>query len=310
VSDELRDLPRSGRGVLFCVFHRDADATTPSKFILQAVSSAARMRAVLKASGSDIKLCLFTDRANWQFLLDPRLCRPGTYDICAQFAALDGAKVFDDVLFIDDFEVPPVKGSKRAFNKWPGLWFQRIIAFQHSPYAQTLMVDSDVYACPRFDTIFSYLDARHLVAATLSPMLFGDTFGNAESFRSGFPDSYERFPERNLGLIVVQSSHPKVIELLALFRDVYLRHMRDPKAGIHGDQSSFREALFTMRIEVRDNVIPHTVGCRYELGCDDGCLSVHRHHDRDKSGGDVKVVGLLDVESLKKKKKQGPKPIL
>jgi hypothetical protein len=68
---------------------------------------------------------------------------------------------------------------------------------------------------------------------------------------------------------------------------VYVRHVNDPSVYILGDQASFREALFTMRPLIHDNVIPADIGCRFERGCDDGCLTVHRHWNRDKSGSAV-----------------------
>jgi len=172
----------------------------------------------------------------------------------------------------------------------------RIEATLNSPFEVTMTADSDTYACPGFEGLFDAVDKHHLYAASIAPALFADTKGFNGSFRADFPPSYASFPERNLGLQILVTGNPKVIELLALFRDVFLRHLRQ-NVRIHGDQASFREALFTMRIFVHDVVLSPRHVCRFVLGCDDGCRVVHRKFDQDKSGNNVrpKTLGVNDV---------------
>ena len=89
----------------------------------------------------------------------------------------------------------------------------------------------------------------------------------------------------------MRTDNKHVIQFLALVRDVFQRHCNDETVGISGEQSSWREALFTSRIYLRDTLVPETIGCRDVGGCGDGCLTVHRHHDQSKSGADVKPFG-------------------
>jgi hypothetical protein len=151
-----------------------------------------------------------------------------------------------------------------------------------------MLIDADVYVCPNFATLFDmYLDEHHLYAATIASGLFSSTRGDPKALRPGMTDEFLRFPERNLGFQLIHTANHRALELLALFRDVYARHVNDESIYTLGDQASFREALFTMRPLIRDVVIPVTIGCRYVGGCDDGCLTVHRHWNQDKSGDAV-----------------------
>jgi hypothetical protein len=99
--------------------------------------------------------------------------------------------------------------------------------------------------------------------------------------------------ERNQGLVIMKTSSTTIIKLLSLYRDIYVRHVNDMTIPVNGDQSAFREALFIMRTQVMDRVIPYEIGCRLEYGCDDGCLAVHRPFDQDKSGSDVRFEGFI-----------------
>jgi hypothetical protein len=127
--------------------------------------------------------------------------------------------------------------------------------------------------------------------------------GNSSALRPGITQKeFAQFPERNMGFVLVNTGHPKGLELLALFRDVYIRHIKDPNVFVMEDQQAMREALFTMRVWIHDHVIPDNIGCRFEFGCDDGCLTVHRHWDMDKSGKNV--MSRKDYLAAKRQKKQ------
>ena len=141
--------------------------------------------------------------------------------------------------------------------------------------------DTDVYVCNGFEKLFDmYLDKRHLFAATFDPPFFGIDDKFRAFLRDDLPDVYRKFPERNAGMMLMNTGNSHIIDFLALFRDVYVRHMTDPVAFSHclGDQPALREALFTMRRFIHDNVIPFSIGCRYRgnYTCADACLTVHR----------------------------------
>jgi hypothetical protein len=210
------------------------------------------------------------------------------------------------VRFYDDFSSPLIADSKPSFRKkWPALWLKRAVGWLHSPFEKSMFLDNDVSVCPGFERLFeTYLDSHHLFSATIAPHPFGSRDPSDIPIRSAIPaKEFSQFPERNLGVVLAATSHPKVIELLTLFRDVYVRHTND--MGFHnpGDQVSMRESLFTLRVYVRDTVIPANIGCRYTMGCDDKCLTVHRHWDRDKSGKNIHSPKYL----AKMKSRQGNK---
>jgi hypothetical protein len=110
-----------------------------------------------------------------------------------------------------------------------------------------------------------------------------------KGLRADLPHAFQNFPERNLGMQVINTADHRALALLALFRDVYIRHVRIPNTGLRNDQASFREALFTLRATVHDVVVPANRACRFTGGCADGCQTVHRWYDQDKSGRKVGI---------------------
>jgi hypothetical protein len=214
--------------------------------------------------------------------------------VCQQFRELGGHRLFDIVKFYGHYSYPLIAEYKSSFvMKWPALWLMRAVGWLHSPFEKSMFFDSDVYVCPGFERMFdTYLDEYHLFAAPIASSPFVDTQGDSRPLRSGIPaKEFSQYPERNLGVVLAQTGHPKIIELLTLYRDVYVRQINDENVKIKGDQASMREALFIMRVWIHDQVIPSSIGCRRTLGCDDGCLTVHRHWDQDKSGKDVRPAG-------------------
>jgi hypothetical protein len=235
-----------------------------------------------------IKVLLFTDREVWLFMNDRTRCLVDKYEECKNFLLYGGRHVFNIVRFYDDIQFPKVRDAAPFFQGWPPLWLKRTVASMYSPFARTMLMDADVYVCPHFETMFNkYIDNHHLYAASIAIALFAGSGSGNKALRPGMPEAFARFPERNLGFQIVHTGQPRAISLLALFRDVYVRHINDESIYVKHDQPSFREALFTVRPTIHDAVIPPDVACRMEGGCDDGCLTVHRHWDRDKSGDAV-----------------------
>jgi hypothetical protein len=242
-------------------------------------------------SNSDIKVLLYTDEAIWMYMNDDARCNTAIDSVCQQFREFGGHRLFDIVKFYDHLVLPTLTDSKPFFRGFQTLWrLKRIVGELHSPFDTTMFLDSDVHVCPGFERMFdTYLDDHHLFAATIASNPFGKTNGSRVPLRAGIPAAeFAQFPERNMGFVVLKSDHPKVMELMTLYRDTFVRHVSDPNVMILGDQASMREALFTMRVWVHDHVVSSSIGCRFVGGCDDGCLIVHRHWDRDKSGSDVR----------------------
>lgn len=287
LNDEIASLPRKGRGVLFNAIHREPQAQRISKQIPEVAASAKRMQEVLQEAGlaEQYGFVLFTERAPWEFMNDPVRCRAHLWPECEEF--MQNRDCFMKVFFYDDYNIPAVIERRERFQTWPKLWLMRILATLNSPFEETLVVDSDVYACTNFEQLFdTFLGDNHL-AITLAPAPFGSSRNFKGAFREGFPQRYEEFPERNLGLQVLRTGDQHVLQLIALFRDVYIRQVNDTAhVSIGNDQSAFREALFTMNNDIKEIIIPSDVGCRHEAGCADGCLVVHRHHRPELSGKD------------------------
>ena len=248
------------------------------------------MRAALREAGisSSTKYALFTDWGQWEVMNNPALCKE-MYEQCRDYQAA-GPDVFDHIFFYSDFPVPPVIARREKFQAWPELWLKRIIATLHSPFETTMCADSDVYACSNYEALFDYVSGDVDVAMTLAPAPFGCSRNFKGAFRDGFPPEYEEFYERNLGLHIVHTGRASVIQLIALFRDIYIRQVNDTvNVSIGNDQSAWREAIFTLKDQIKERIIPSNVGCRHDLGCPDGCMVVHRHHMPELSGKDYEA---------------------
>jgi hypothetical protein len=296
VSDKILAIEREGRGILYNAIHRDPEAPRASKPISEAIKGAQRMRAAMAERGTDsqVKFCLVTERKPFEFMSNTELCKP-MWPECIDFA--EKIKVFDTVLFYDDMDMPPVIERREKFQTWPELWVKRIMASLNSPFAETMVVDSDVYGCTKFEDLFDEYLANADVSITLAPAPFGASRNYPGAFRAGFPESYALYTERNLGLHILRTGRPMVIKLLALFRDVYVRQANDTAhVSIGNDQCAFREALWSMKSTygVNETNIPADIGCRHETGCADGCLVVHRHSNPEMSRA--------ELQELKKKK--------
>ena len=115
--------------------------------------------------------------------------------------------MFQHVVFYDNLDIPSVINTRPKFQGWPALWIKRIVATLHSPFATTLVADTDVHACAGFSRLFDFVDDYHKMAMTVAPAPFASSKGIRQSFRADFPIEFARFPERNLGLQVVHVSH-------------------------------------------------------------------------------------------------------
>ena len=104
---------------------------------------------------------------------------------------------------------------------------------------------------------------------------------------------------------MLSTGKPRVLKLLALFRDVYIRQANDTEhVSIGNDQCAFREALFSMKATegVTESTIPADIGCRHETGCADGCLVVHRHTNPHLSKEELREVARAKNKEKKRLK--------
>lgn len=313
LTDAQMTLERAGRGILYNAIHRDTSAKRPSKPLVGAIKGATRMRAALAerraldptgAPEEEPKFILFTEREPHLFMLNTVLCRAGLWPECATYT--EDIKVFDYIKFYDDLEIPGVIERRERFQTWPALWVKRIMASLNSPFAETLVVDSDVYGCTNFEDLWTKYLKEGDVAATLAPAPFGASRNYKGAFRPGFPKSYEDYQERNLGLHMLATGRPQVLKLVALFRDVFIRQANDTAhVSIGNDQCAFREALFSLKatLGVTESLIPESIGCRHESGCADGCLVVHRHKNQEMSRAELKALKKKQNDEKKEKKR-------
>jgi hypothetical protein len=294
VSDEIRGLERRGQGVILQVgaeFPSDQPNKGQTHQLFMAAKTGFRIHQSLAQTNNTgtLKVLLFTHRQIWNFINDPAKCTPEHSIECRPYYEMGGSSVFDMVRFYEDYEYPPLPqtySTEFGIQQWPKLWLMRIVTLMHSPFELTMAFDTDVYVCNGFEKMFDvYLDKHHLFAATFDPPFFGINGKFRAFLRDDLPDVYRMFPERNAGMMLMNTGNSRIIDFLALFRDVYVRHMTDPVAFSHclGDQPALREALFTMRRFIHDNVIPLSIGCRYKdwysklhAMCTDTCLTVHR----------------------------------
>lgn len=291
VPPEIKAIERKGDGVLFNAIHRTPNAKRASKPIMEAIVGATRMRVASKEAGSQNPLgfVLVTERAPMKFMMDETLCRP-MWPECIDFK--DKVKVFDTILFYEDFKAPAIVERRERFQTWPELWLKRIMASLHSPFARTLVVDSDVYGCTAYEKLFTEYLGDSDVAITLAPAPFGASRNYEGAFRKGFPTTYAEYTERNLGLHMLATGKPRVQALLSLFRDVFVRQANDTvHTSIGNDQCAFREAMFTMKAQgLTEVTIPAEIGCRHDAGCADGCYVVHRHNNQELSRAELKAL--------------------
>eukprot|EP00051_Salpingoeca_urceolata_P029473 m.490024 g.490024 ORF g.490024 m.490024 type:complete len:465 (+) comp27365_c0_seq1:237-1631(+) len=311
---------RSGRGVLLTAIHKPGNEERLSKPILEALRAAMRMSSVAAATAG-LRFGLVTNRLAWEFMSDAKRCRVSVWPDCAVFS--DGSALFKDVVFLED--LPGYDGQGLAddarealaanlaqFQSWPLLWFQKILGTLASPFAQTLVVDSDVYACPGFESLFDEMgDGGGATQQPLVAVMAADTpytRGNRFASRPGMPEEFSDFTESSLAVHYVDTTSDHALSFLALLRDVYVRHLAEANSGrlfVRNDQTALREALFTMR----DRVHPLTfdanrVGCR-DSGCSDGCLMVHRRVSPEMSR--TELAAWNEEQAIIRKAKQDEK---
>lgn len=289
VSPAVLALPRKGRGVIFNAIHRDPEAQRASKMLAEVARSAKRMWDAFAEEGreNDLGYAVFTERPQWEFMNDPVRCRT-LWPECAEFA--ETKRYITRTIFYEDLDIPPILERRERFQTWPELWLKRMVATLNSPFEQSLIVDTDVYACRSFESLFDEYLGDGDVAITLAPAPFGCSRNYVGAFRPGFPARYANFTERNLGLHVLATGKPEVLRLVTLFRDAYIRQVSDLEhVSIGNDQSAFREAVFTLQDSIKETLIPSDVGCRHNAGCADGCLVVHRHHKPELSAKDYEA---------------------
>ena len=185
ISSKIAALKRSGRGVLFNAIHRDVEAQRPSRNIMEALRASKRMRMANMERGVSSKLqyVLFTEKQPYAFMMSTQRCRTSTWPDCAEFAQDKG--VFDFVKFYEDLDQKYVIQKRDRFQAWPDLWLKRIYASLNSPFELTLVVDSDVYACTKFEDIFSLISTDFDIAMTLAPAPYGSSRNYAGAFRKG-----------------------------------------------------------------------------------------------------------------------------
>lgn len=284
LSNDIVSLNRSGRGVLFNAVNLQPLAQRISKVIVGAMRTAKMMRLAIQERGIDIGLqfILFTEKAPYKFMVNTKKCVDRLWPECSEFSRDIG--VFDFVKFYEDLDSPVVVEKRPRFQLWPDLYLKRIISLLYSPFAETLVVDNDVYPCSNFENLFTdYMTIENDVALAVAVNKV-DKWSYAGAFRSGFPQSYANFQERSLGIQLLATGRPHVIQLIALFRDVYIRHINDTQhVETNNAKPALREALFTMQNEIREQIIPPETVCRFQSGCPDGCYIVHRSYKQNSS---------------------------
>eukprot|EP00042_Codosiga_hollandica_P006986 m.16650 g.16650 ORF g.16650 m.16650 type:complete len:359 (-) comp28546_c0_seq1:104-1180(-) len=300
LTESILSLPRTGNGLIYHAIHKQPNGPVPSRYVMECLRSAVRMKQY-SSPGSTLQFLLYVNRPVWEHMSNKHLCsddKPG----CQEFR--QHKDVFHFVRFYEDYSYPAIRARRENFQGWPDLWLKRIIGTLHSPFANTLNVDSDVHACKNFEQLFDLMEHKIDVVSTIAPSPFSSSTGRRMPLREDLPALYAYFPERNLGMQLLATSRPNVLKLVALFRDAYVRQANTTTdRKLWNDQSGFREALFTLRHTVREHIMPDNVVCRHALGCPDGCLLVHRKLAPDMSYGEF-----LRQRNVKKQSKKAGAP--
>ena len=147
---------------------------------------------------------------------------------------------------------PPIKtyGTHAGGAKDSSVWQQRFRAKAASPFAYTLLLDTDAFPCAGYERLFDVL--RHVDTASIKDY----------TLTRGYTDrpinaSFERFPVRNLGTVLYRTEDAGVRAMIEEEGRVFDRMLRNRDA-IWGDQDAFREALWRFAVArgvVRDKQI-------------------------------------------------------
>jgi len=139
---------------------------------------------------------------------------------------------------------------------------QKIHALLHSPYEQTLYLDTDTYVCTDISDLFEWLEHFDVAAALRSSF--------PRLYKEGIPRS---FPEYNGGVILYRNS--KLAR--ALLEDWYKRFWEDDHTY---DQPALRAAIYFS--DARVGTLPEEYNCRAtQFGghIRDSVKIIHGHHD-------------------------------
>jgi hypothetical protein len=126
----------------------------------------------------------------------------------------------------------------------------KVCALTHTPYEQTLFLDSDTYLCDRVDELFDLLNAFDMAVAHDPNRYQTEDVGPGDIPRA--------FPELNTGVMVYRSQSNAVQDLLQAWRSCY----RETAATIdYRDQPSFRKAAYES--DIRLSILPPEYNCRF-----------------------------------------------
>jgi hypothetical protein len=126
----------------------------------------------------------------------------------------------------------------------------KVCALAHTPYEQTLFLDTDTYLCDRVDELFDLLNAFD-VAVAHDPNRY-----QTEDVGPG--DIPRAFPELNTGVMVYRSQSDAVQDLMQAWRTCY----RETASTIdYRDQPSFRKAAYES--DIRLSILPPEYNCRF-----------------------------------------------
>ena len=148
ITEDISSISREGDGVLYNAVHREPSAQRASKPIIEAIIGAKRMREASQEAGNDSKLryALVTERAPFEFMLDEVRCRT-LWPECVGFK--DAIKVFDVVMFYEDFHMPPIIERR---ERCVGLarcsfLFSRLAMFVDPPHIALWTFDRHIRCC-------------------------------------------------------------------------------------------------------------------------------------------------------------------
>ena len=196
----------------------------------------------------------------------------------------------DLLLFLDDMPRAALTAEERlsdARHSWfPDgcyqLWRDRILAIQLMQQLSTqhrvvVSLDPDAYICPGpgkarlMEHLQSLAGGESDSVSTMAPIPLGN---------GKVPYLPNTALERNCGVLGF-ASHNSSRLLTQAWYDSLHKQVVCADCDLHGDQTAYREAVYThydqQQRRLREHIVADTDFCRWKGTCSTGCLIVHRH---------------------------------
>ena len=266
---------RCGCGVLLNAASDPHYRTTETYFVYAALALSSRLRTANRGTSvactGGVRIALYAPKDAVEDLY-----RHGRAKFLRDLSVVDVVRPY-----------PPIKkyATHAGGAKDSSVWQQRFRAKAESPFAYTLLLDTDAFPCAGFERLFDLL--RHVDTGSIKDSTPTQGYTDKPAAKS-----FEQLPVRNLGTVLYRTEDNNVRAMIEEEGRVFDRMLRNGDK-VWGDQDAFREALWRFAFErgvVRDRQIDESVVCRrfskregswHGLPCARSSCLIRHHKDQE-----------------------------